>query len=177
MVNLPDAEKVKKLTAQEEKLDGESQHKKLRTLHRRLNRAKQRMVKLQAEEEKEVQEKNAPIVEELKKRVVEMRGEIAKVLAVSKREGRTLLKRVQRRLQKMRVLPFEERQKRTQKQSDIINKKLTDMTKGMKKVQANAFVHSLRKKMKSLNKRLKKFARIAKKLEAKAVPVEGEKKT
>lgn len=174
---MPETDKTTaKLTAEIEKLDGESQHKKLRALHRRLGRARSRIAELSGAEEKEAQEKNAPLIEELKKRVASLQDEIRKTIASSDRSKRTRLRRVHRRLRKMTVVPFEERQKRTQQRADLLNKSLSDMTKGMKKVQANAFVHSLRKKIKSLNKKLKKFARIQKKKEASAPPAEGEKK-
>ncbi len=176
MSNQPDDEKVKKLTAEGEKLDGESQHRSLRALHRRLNRTRARVEELEGVEEKEAKEKNAPLVEEAKRRIASLREEIHKVLASSDRAKRTRLKRVQRRLRKMRVVPFEELQKRTQQRADQIGKALSDMTKGMKKVQANAYVHSYRKKVKSLNKKVKKFARIQKKKEAQAPAAEGEKK-
>ncbi len=176
MANQPDPEKVKVLSAEADKLDDQSQHKKLRAIRRRLNRARGRVAKLEGAEEKEVKEKNAPIVEEVKKRVTELTDTARKTLAAAGKAGRKKLKRLQRRLRKMQVLPMEERQKRTQKQSDYINKHFSDMTKGMKKVQGNAFVHSMRKKIKSLNKKLKKFARIAKKAEAAAPPAVAEKK-
>lgn len=176
MANRPDPEKVKALTAQADKIDEQSEHKKIRALHRRINRARSRAAELSAVEEKEAQEKNAPLIVELKKRVTELTDAARKIVATAGKAGRKKLKRLQRRLRKMQVLPFEERQKRTQKQSDYIGKHLSDMTKGMKKVEGNAFVHSMRKKVKSLNKKLKKFARIAKKAEAAASPAEGEKK-
>ena len=68
-------------------------------------------------------------------------------------------------------VPLEDRQKRLQKQSDIIGKILSDLTKNMKKTAGSARVHSLRKKTKSLNKRIKKLGRlIEKKKPAAAAP-------
>lgn len=175
---MPDAnaaDLAKKLTAEAEKLDTESSHKKLRALHRRLNRAKARLEELQNVEEKETLVKNQPFIDELKKRIPPLQEEIRQTFKASDRTKRTRLRRVHRKLQKMRTLPFEEKQKAAQKQLDLISKRHSEMTKGMKKVQANAFVHSLRKKLKSLNKKVKKFARVQKKMEA-AKPAEAEKK-
>jgi|GEM_PF-2499607 len=168
MSNQPDEARIKVLAEQAEKLDEQSKHKVLRALHSRMNRAVARIGELKGAEEPEAQAKNAPLVEELRKRVAELREEIRKTVAAAGKQGRKQLKRVQRRIQKLRVVPFDDLQKRVQKQSEIIGKQLSDMTKGMKKSQANPYVHSLRKKTKSLNKKLKKFARIAKKKEAAA---------
>jgi DNA repair exonuclease SbcCD nuclease subunit len=174
MPNVSDAELAKKLTAEAEKLDGESSHKKLRALHRRLNRAEARLLELSNAEDKEQAAKNQPFIDELKKRIPQIREEIRTTVASSDRAKRARLRRVSRKLRKITKPTFEERQKSTQKQLDIISKQLADMTKGMKKVQANAYVHSLRKKVKSLNKKIKRFARIQKKMEA-AKPAEAAK--
>ncbi|MBI2931069.1 MAG: hypothetical protein HYY16_05410 [Planctomycetes bacterium] len=116
--------------------------------------------------------------EALKKIIAEFKEKVSKQTAASKepkndpelRELRKQLKRAQRRLAKITKYSLEESVKRTQKRSDIISKLLSDMTKGAKKVQADPYVHSLRKKSKSLNKRLKKLNRLIEKQKKAAPP-------
>ena len=47
---------------------------------------------------------------------------------------------------------------------------MSDLTQGAKKVQANPYVRSIKKKNKSLNKRKKRLDRIGKKIAAKNAP-------
>jgi hypothetical protein len=64
----------------------------------------------------------------------------------------------------------------------MVTKRLGDLTQGAKKIQANPYVRSCKKKLKSLNKLKKRLDRRAKKVAAKAAPAaaapaaEGEKK-
>jgi len=54
--------------------------------------------------------------------------------------------------------------------ANAIRKRLSELTQGAKKVQANPYVRSIKKKNKSISKRKKKLDRIAKKIAAKAAP-------
>ena len=70
--------------------------------------------------------------------------------------------------------------KRSQKVLELIGKTLGEITKGAKKVVGNPYVHSLRKKTKSYNKRIKKVNRLLEKKKkaggataAEAKPAEG----
>src|SRR2546426_226928 len=88
------------------------------------------------------------------------RNEMRKAL----RQLRKSLKRAQRRLALLTPLNHEQKVARVTKLTDLLAKRLSDLTQGAKKVQANPYVRSLKKKTKSLNKRKKKLDRIAKKL-------------
>lgn len=80
-----------------------------------------------------------------------------------RRALRKQLKRAQRRLRQLTPLSLADRATRTQKFLDVVNKSLSDLTKNTKKSVGDPAVHSLRKKMKSCNKALKKIARLQKK--------------
>jgi glutamyl-tRNA reductase len=132
--------------------------------------------------------------EDLKKKVAALKEQLAQQKAAGKdlkkeptcRQMRKSLKRAQRRLSLLTPLTFEQKQARVAKLTDMVSKRMGELTQGAKKVQANPYVRSLRKKTKSLNKAKKKLDRIAKKMEAAkaaapapppAVPApEGEKK-
>jgi hypothetical protein len=112
--------------------------------------------------------------EALKKKIADLKDQLAKQKAAGKdlkkdaacRQMRKTLKRAQRRLSLLTPLTFEQKSTRVGKITDMINKRMGELTQGAKKVQANPYVRSLRKKLKSLNKAKKKLDRIAKKAEA-----------
>lgn len=116
--------------------------------------------------------------EKLKKKISELKDQLAKNKAAGKdlkldptsRQMRKTLKRAQRRLSLLTPLNLEQRNARVAKLTDMINKRLGELTQGSKKAQGNPYVHSMRKKLKSLNKKKKKLDRIAKKLAEKAAP-------
>ncbi len=116
-----------------------------------------------------------------KKKIAELKEKLAKQVAAAPKDAkkgtdavarklRKHLKREQRHLARSVSLTLEERLKFTQKRLDQTGKLLTDMTKGMKKVQGDPYVHSLRKRTKSLNKRLKKINRTIEKQKKSAAP-------
>ncbi len=84
------------------------------------------------------------------------------------RQLRKSLKRAQRRLSLLSPLTFEQKVVRNGKLMDLVSKRMGELTQGAKKVQANPYVHSLRKKTKSLNKQKKALDRVAKKAAARA---------
>ncbi len=105
-------------------------------------------------------------VNELKKKVETLRGQLKAQKEWKSAEARKLrkqLKRAQRRVTLLTPQPLEAKHKRISRQNEIIGKILSDMSKAMKKPAENPFVHSLRKKVKSLNKRTKKLDRLIKK--------------
>lgn len=116
--------------------------------------------------------------ENLKKKIAELKGQLAQHQAAGKdlkkdpicRQLRKTLKRAQRRLALLTPLTFEQKVAQVAKFTEVINKRLGELTQGAKKVQGNPYVHSLRKKLKSLNKRKKKLDRIAKKQQQQAAP-------
>jgi hypothetical protein len=116
--------------------------------------------------------------EALKKKVADLKDQVSKQNAAGKdskkdsvfRQLRKSLKRAQRRLALLTPLNFEQKVARVTKLTDLLAKRLSELTQGAKKVQANPYVRSLKKKTKSLNKRKKKLDRIAKKLAAKNAP-------
>ena len=135
--------------------------------------------------------------EALKKKITDLKEQLAKAKTAGKdskkdpavRTLRKQLKRAQRRLALLTPLNHEQKVTRVTKLTELLAKRLGELTQGAKKVQANPYVRSLKKKTKSLNKRKKKLDRIAKKLAeksaAKAAPAapppaapaaEGEKK-
>lgn len=133
--------------------------------------------------------------EALKKKVADLKEKVAKEFAAGKdskkdpafRQLRKDLKRAQRRLALLSPLNLEQKTARVAKLTDLLAKRLGELTQGAKKVQANPYVRSIKKKTKSLNKRKKRLDRIAKKLAAKNAPpkaapapaapaAEGEKK-
>ena len=105
-------------------------------------------------------------VSELKKKVETLKGQLKGQKEWKSAEARKLrkqLKRAQRRVTVLTPQPLEARHKRVSRQNEIIGKILGDMSKAMKKPAENPFIHSLRKKVKSLNKRTKKLDRLIKK--------------
>ena len=116
--------------------------------------------------------------EALKKKIADLKEQVAKQTAAGKdskkdpalRSLRKQLKRAQRRLALLTPLNHEQKVTRVAKLTDLLAKRLAEITQGAKKVQANPYVRSLKKKTKSLNKRKKKLDRIAKKLAAKNAP-------
>ena len=114
--------------------------------------------------------------EALKKKISDLKEQLAKQKAAGKdlkkeaesRKARKALKRAQRRLALLTPLNLQQKTDRVAKLTDLLAKRLSELTQGAKKVQANPYVRSLKKKTKSLNKRKKKLDRIAKKLAAKA---------
>ena len=116
--------------------------------------------------------------EALKKKIADLKEKVAKEHAAGKdskkdpafRSLRKQLKRAQRRLALLTPLNHEQKVARVTKLTDLIAKRLGELTQGAKKVQANPYVRSLKKKTKSLTKAKKKLDRIAKKLAAKNAP-------
>jgi len=116
--------------------------------------------------------------ETLKKKVADLKEKVAKEHAAGKdsrkdpalRKLRKELKRAQRRLALLSPLNHEQKVARVAKLTDLLSKRMSELTQGAKKVQANPYVRSIKKKTKSLNKRKKRLDRIAKKLAAKNAP-------
>ena len=114
----------------------------------------------------------------LKKKIEGLKAQIAQEKAAGKtsnkdanvRQLQKTLRRSQRKLALLSPLTFEQKVARVAKLTDMVSKRMSELTQGAKKVQANPYVHSLRKKTKSLNKRKKKLDRIAKKMAAAAKP-------
>ena len=113
--------------------------------------------------------------EALKKRIADLKEKVVKEHAAGKdskkdpalRSLRKQLKRAQRRLSLLTPLNHEQKVARVSKLTDLLAKRLSELTQGAKKVQANPYVRSLKKKTKSLNKAKKKLDRVAKKIAAK----------
>ena len=116
--------------------------------------------------------------EALKKKITDLKEKVAKEFAAGKdskkdaafRQMRKDLKRAQRRLALLTPLSHEQKVTRNTKLTDLLAKRMSELTQGAKKVQANPYVRSLKKKTKSLTKAKKKLDRIAKKLAAKNAP-------
>ena len=109
--------------------------------------------------------------DELKKKIETLKGQLKSQKEWKSPEAlklRRQLKRAQRRLALVTKKPLDARHKILTRQNDLIGKVLSEMSKTMKKPQENAYVHSLRKKVKSLNKRTKKLDRLMKKKAASA---------
>ena len=114
----------------------------------------------------------------LKKKIEDLKAQLAKEKAAGKTSNKDLnvrtlhknLRRCQRKLSLLSPLTFEQKVARVAKLTDMVAKRMGELTQGAKKVQSNPYVHSLRKKTKSLNKRKKKLDRIAKKVAAAAKP-------
>ena len=121
----------------------------------------------------------------LKKKIDELKKQLATHKDAPKGEPKSRalrkeLKRAQRRFASLTPLSLESQLKRSQKILDLIGKTLGEITKGAKKVVGNPYVHSLRKKTKSYNKRIKKVNRLLEKRKkdapapaAEAKPAEG----
>lgn len=113
--------------------------------------------------------------EALKKKIADLKEKVAKEFAAKKdskkdpafRKLRKELKRAQRKLALITPLTHEQKVARVTQLTDFLTKRLSDLTQGAKKVQANPYVRSIKKKNKSLSKRKKKLDRIAKKIAAK----------
>ena len=116
--------------------------------------------------------------EALKKKIADLKEKVAKEFAAGKdskkdpalRKMRKELKRAQRRLALLTPLNHDQKVARVAKFTELLSKRMGELTQGAKKVQANPYVRSLKKKTKSLNKAKKKLDRIAKKLAAKNAP-------
>ena len=116
--------------------------------------------------------------EALKKKIEDLKAQLAKEKAAGKTSNKDLnvrklpktLRRPQRKLALLSPLTYDQKVARVAKLTDMVAKRMSELTQGAKKVQANPYVHSLRKKTKSLNKRKKKLDRIAKKIAAAAKP-------
>ncbi|HEV3028242.1 MAG TPA: hypothetical protein VG457_11755 [Planctomycetota bacterium] len=116
--------------------------------------------------------------EALKKKIADLKDQVAKQFAAGKdskkdpafRKLRKDLKRAQRKLALQSPLNHDQKVARVTKLTDLLAKRLSELTQGAKKVQSNPYVRSIKKKTKSLNKRKKKLDRIAKKIAAKAAP-------
>jgi len=116
--------------------------------------------------------------EALKKKIADLKAQVSKETAAGKdskkdpalRKMRKDLKRAQRRLALLTPLTHEQKVARNGKLTEFLTKRMSELTQGAKKVQANPYVRSLKKKNKSLNKAKKKLDRIAKKLAAKNAP-------
>jgi hypothetical protein len=116
--------------------------------------------------------------EALKKKIADLKDQVAKQFAAGKdskkdpafRKLRKDLKRAQRKLALVTPLNHDQKVARVTKLTDLLAKRLSELTQGAKKVQANPYVRSIKKKTKSLNKRKKKLDRLAKKIAAKAAP-------
>ena len=116
--------------------------------------------------------------EALKKKVADLKDKVAKEFAAGKdskkdpalRKLRKDLKRAQRRLALLTPLTHDQKVARVAKLTEFLTKRMSDLTQGAKKVQANPYVRSIKKKTKTLNKRKKRLDRIAKKLAAKNAP-------
>ena len=116
--------------------------------------------------------------EELKKKIESLNKQLADLKAAGKdlkkdataRQVRKTLKRAQRRLRLLTPLSTEKRLERVGKLSEMLTKRLGELTQGQKKVQANPYVRSIKKKTKSLNKLKKRLERRQKKAAANAPP-------
>jgi cell division septum initiation protein DivIVA len=116
--------------------------------------------------------------EALKKKIEDLKAQLAKEKAAGKTSNKDLgvrklhknLRRCQRKLSLLSPLSYEQKVARVSKLTDLVAKRMSELTQGAKKVQANPYVHSLRKKTKSLTKRKKKLDRIGKKMAAAAKP-------
>ena len=113
----------------------------------------------------------------LKKKIDELKKQLASHKDAPKGEPKSRalrkeLKRAQRRLALLTPLSLDNQLKRSQKVLDLIGKTLGEITKGAKKVVGNPYVHSLRKKTKSYNKRIKKANRLLEKLKKGQAPAE-----
>jgi DNA repair exonuclease SbcCD ATPase subunit len=116
--------------------------------------------------------------EELKKKIESLNKQLADLKAAGKdlkkdataRQVRKTLKRAQRRLRLLTPLSTEKGLERVGKLSEMLTKRLGELTQGQKKVQANPYVRSIKKKNKSLNKLKKRLERKIKNAAAKAPP-------
>jgi len=104
----------------------------------------------------------------LKKKIDELKKQLeahkdSKNTDLKARALRKELKRTQRKFAVLTPLSLDNQLKRSQKVLDLIGKELGELTKGAKKVVGNPYVHSLRKKTKSYNKRIKKINRLIEK--------------
>lgn len=112
----------------------------------------------------------------LHKKIEQIKGQLAKEKESGKdlkkdptcRQLRKTLKRVQRRLSGLATYTLEQQVERVDRFTELINARLSDLTQGAKKTEGNPYVHSLRKRIKSLTKRRKGLDRKIKKQAAKA---------
>jgi len=116
--------------------------------------------------------------EDLKKKIASLLKQIADLKTAGKdlkndptaRQARKTLKRAQRRLRLLTPMSVEKRLERVGKLTEMLSKRLGELTQGQKKVQANPYVRSIKKKTKSLNKLKKGLERRQKKAAASAPP-------
>jgi len=116
--------------------------------------------------------------EDLQKKIASLLKQIADLKTAGKdlrndptaRQARKTLKRAQRRLRLLTPLSLDKRLERVGKLTDMLSKRLGELTQGQKKVQANPYVRSIKKKSKSLNKLKKGLERRQKKIAANAPP-------
>jgi hypothetical protein len=119
--------------------------------------------------------------EALKKKIDELKKKLAEQKAAGKeskkdagvRELRKSLKRAQRKLRLITPVALDKQQDRVAKLTEALGKRLGELTQGQKKVQANPYVRSIKKKTKSLNKLKKRLERFAKKAAEKAAPAKA----
>ena len=116
--------------------------------------------------------------EDLKKKIASLLKQVADLKTAGKdlkndptaRQARKTLKRAQRRLRLLTPVSIEARLDRVGKLTEMLSKRLGELTQGQKKVQANPYVRSIKKKTKSLNKLKKRMERRQKKVAANAAP-------
>lgn len=110
----------------------------------------------------------ADAVEKLKKEITELKARLAEAVKAAKdpkkdalvRTLRKKVKRAQRRLRLAKPVTLQEKLTDYQKRLDTVGKLLSDLTKNAKKSAGDPWVHSLRKKTKSMNRRIKKVNRL-----------------
>ena len=158
---MADVTKIEKWQEKAKTLGESTQASNRRALHRKIKTAQTRLRKLQGEEGDEAQKKNEPVIAELTEKLTGLRGDLKKAMEEGGRKARKNLRRVQRKITEVTEnnSTLEEKQARLQKLSDHIGKLSTDFQKSLTKGQINAFDHSLRKKVKSLTRRLKHVGR------------------
>ncbi len=151
-----DATKIEKWEERSKKLKEATKAQERRSLHRRIKNAQARLTKLQGEDEKD-----ESTIKELQEKLSGLRGDLKKAMADGGRKSRKNLRRVQRKITEeiQNNQSLEEKQGRIQKLSDHVGKLSTDFQKTLTKGQINAYDHSLRKKVKSLTRRLKQVGR------------------
>jgi hypothetical protein len=111
----------------------------------------------------------------LKKKIAELKKQLATKQGAPRGDAgvralRKDLRRAQRRLANLTPLSLEDQVKRSQKVLELLGKALAEITKGAKKSVGNPYVHSLRKKTKSFNRRIKKLGRLTEKRKKDAAP-------
>lgn len=116
--------------------------------------------------------------ETLKKKISDLKGQLTKQKEAGKdlkvdkdcRQLRKTLKRAQRRLKLLTPRTLEEKGTRLDQLLEMVTTQMSAMTKDSKKASDNPHVHSLRKKVKSINKLKKANDRRIKKRDEKSKP-------